>query len=254
MTIERKTFRIDLKKAFKADKPGQGRAVIAELNVIDKDGDVTLPGAFGTQHTVILPAHDRMSPSLGKNILTEADNMAVADFQFNLDKDAKTALEWYSSLKFDMENGEPLQEWSYAFEILKDGADFGQFQGREVRFLKRLKVFEISPVLRGAGEGTGTLAIKDEKKMSFKQEMDNALLSLDGIKAFAKRSASLADVKAKDGKSLSEEQIEALKTFNTSLDEVLSECGDVIKKAQKKEIDVEILELEYQKTLKEYGQ
>ncbi len=127
-----KTFKIDLSKAIKADKPGEGSAVIAELNVIDHDGDVTLPGAFGTQHVNMLPAHDRMAPRLGKAILTEADDMAIADFKFNLSNDAVTAREWYASLKFDMENGEPLQEWSYGFEIIE--STFGEFQGKEVRF------------------------------------------------------------------------------------------------------------------------
>lgn len=249
MTIEIKTFKVDLSKAIKADKPGEGSAVIAELNVVDHDGDVTLPGAFGTQHVNMLPAHDRGAPRLGKAVLTEADDMAIADFKFNLSADAVTAKEWYASLKFDMENGDPLQEWSYGFEILD--SEFGQFQGKDVRFLKSLKVFEISPVLRGAGIGTGTLAIKE--KQTFKDEMDNALSSLDDIKAFAKRSASLADVKAKDGKSLSDEQIEALKVFNTSLDEVLQSCGDVIQKASKGKINVEILRLEYEKTLSKYG-
>ena len=246
-----KTFKIDLSKALKADKEGHGRAVIAQLNVIDKDGDVTLSGAFGTQTVNMLPAHDRMSPRLGKAILTEVDDMVVADFKFNLDKDAVQAREWYSSLKFDMENGDSLQEWSYGFKMLD--ASNGEFEGTKVQFLKKLKVFEISPVLRGAGIGTGTLAIKEENKQTFKDEMDNALKSLADIRAFAKRSASLAEVKAKDGKSLSDEQIKALQTFNISLDEVLQDCGEVIQKAQKKEIDVEILELEYHKTLQLYG-
>jgi hypothetical protein len=50
------------------------------------------------------------------------------------------------------------QAWSYGFDIAD--SDVGEFDGRRVRYLKRLKVFEVSPVLRGAGVNTRTLAVK----------------------------------------------------------------------------------------------
>ncbi|MCP4976493.1 MAG: hypothetical protein GY931_10055, partial [Maribacter sp.] len=131
MEEEIKTFNIDLEKAIKIEK-GEGSAIIAELNVIDLDGDVTLPGAFGEQHVNIQPAHDTHVPRLGKGVLKEDGKYAIADFKFNLAPEAITAKEWYSSLKFDMKNGTPLQEWSYGFRI--EEADYGQFEGKEVRF------------------------------------------------------------------------------------------------------------------------
>jgi hypothetical protein len=221
-----KSFKVDLSSDdFKAMSKGEGRAVIAEFNKIDHDGDVTLPGAFGKQHVNILPAHDRMAPRLGKGIMSESGGRAIADFKFNLDPAAKTALEWHSALKFDMENGEPLQEWSYGFKIID--SSFGEFEGKQVRFLKLLDVIEISPVLRGAGTGTGTLAVKN-KKMTYLDEMNLATASLDDVKAFIERSQSLVDLKAKDGNSLSDDQIETLKMFKTSLDEVESKCKGLI--------------------------
>ena len=41
------------------DAEGTVTAVFARLNVKDADGDVTLPGYFGTQHVAIADAHDR---------------------------------------------------------------------------------------------------------------------------------------------------------------------------------------------------
>jgi hypothetical protein len=220
-----KSFKVDLDEDFKALSKGEGSARIAQFNVIDSDGDVTLPGAFGEQHVNMLPAHDRMAPRLGKAILKEVGNFAVADFKFNLAPEAVTAKEWHSSLVFDQKNGQPLQEWSYGFRIVD--SSFGEFENQQVRFLKGLKVHEISPVLRGAGVGTETLAIKS-KNMSFVQQMELASASLDDVKAFIERNRSLADLKAKAGNSLSDDKIETLGLFKTSLVEALSNCEELI--------------------------
>ena len=149
--METKTF-----KAKMVDDEGVASAVIATLNVIDGDGDVTLPGAFGNQPVVVLPTHDWNSVPLGKGNVREQGNEVVAEFKFNLD--SPTAKEWHSVLKFDLEHGSPLQQWSYAFDAIEESK--GEFEGRRVRFLKKLKVHEISPVLVGAGINTRTLAAR----------------------------------------------------------------------------------------------
>lgn len=51
-----------------------------------------------------------------------------------------------------------LQDYSYGFQI-KDAAP-GVHDGQQVRVLKSLEVFEVSPVLVGAGIGTGTESLK----------------------------------------------------------------------------------------------
>jgi len=60
------------KKVFQikevSDK-GLVRAVIATLNVRDKDGDVTLSGAFGNQDVVVLPTHNWGHVPIGKGLL-----------------------------------------------------------------------------------------------------------------------------------------------------------------------------------------
>ncbi len=60
---------------------------------------------------------------------------------------------------FDLSNGRPVQEYSYGYEVVDSAME--QRGGASVRLLKRLDVFEVSPVLKGAGEGTGTIAMKN---------------------------------------------------------------------------------------------
>ena len=149
--MELKTITSNAIKAL--DETGTGTALIATLNVEDSDGDVTLPGAFGNQNAKIIPAHDWQHVPLGKAKIREEGNDVLADFKLNLNIEA--ARDWHEALKHDLANGPPLQEWSYGFGI--EEASFGDFEGHEVRFLKKLKVREISPVIVGAGSAPGRL-------------------------------------------------------------------------------------------------
>lgn len=239
-----KTFKVDLAKEIKTDE-GTGSAKIATLNVIDHDGEVIVPGAFGEQHVNVMPAHERTAPRLGKAILKEADNIAIADFKFNLDKDAITAREWFSSLKFDANNGEPLQEWSFGFDVID--AENGEFEGKSVRFLKSLRVFEISPVLRGAGIDTGTLSIKEKKNQTFKEEMEKALTSLGDVKAIIERTKSLAVLRAEKGQGLSNEKQDQLKSIDKTLVELSEDCKAILFKVNENANVAERLETEYQR-------
>ncbi len=218
--MEQKLFKL---KEMDGSK-GEGSAIIAELNTIDHDGDITIEGAFGEQHVNLLGAHEFHSPRLGKAVLKEDGNFAVADFKFNLDDDAVRAKEWYSALKFDMDNGEPLQEWSYGYDVID--SEEGMVDGKKVRYLKSLKVHEVSPVIRGAGIGTGTLEIKSS--MTFKEEMDRAFTLLTDVKAFINRAESLAELRAKEGRKLSETNTKGLVTFKTLLTELEDEIGAIV--------------------------
>lgn len=153
-TTERKSFQ---PLGARADSPGAISVRFASLNQIDADGDVTLPGAFGNQ-TVRIQSHGHATSTwtIGKGVIREEGDAAIMDGLLNLDMpEGRNA---HASLKFDLEKGEPLQQWSYVFQI--EDADFGQYQGQTVRFLKRLKVHSVDPVFLGAGVGTATLAVK----------------------------------------------------------------------------------------------
>lgn len=150
-----------LTKSFEikaVDDEGSFEAVIATLNVVDHDGDLTIPGAFKKQSVSILPAHDRRSGSLGKAVIIEKGDQVIARGKFNLAIQA--AREMHETLKFDLANGDPVQEWSYGFQI-KESVEETR-DGEMIRILKSLDVLEVSPVLRGAGIGTGTISAKDK--------------------------------------------------------------------------------------------
>jgi hypothetical protein len=140
---------------------GKGLARIATLSAVDHDGDTYLPGAFswkegGHQWCSILPAHDRRAAPLGKARVYEEGDAALAELHFNLD--VPEAKSWHSAIMFDIAQGQSVQEYSYGFDILE--FDYQLRSGNRVREMKKLDVSEVSPVLRGAGVGTGTLRMK----------------------------------------------------------------------------------------------
>lgn len=115
---------------------GAGQLVVATLNTIDKDGDVTLPGYFGRQSAVMVPAHDWQHVPIGKGVVYERGDEAIVDFQLNLDVAA--AKDWHAAIRFDLDNPPALQEYSYGFQIKSGGSRKGDFGGRPVRFLQPL--------------------------------------------------------------------------------------------------------------------
>ena len=160
MTTERKQFKAFAGEGLKQlDDKGRGVAVIATLNTIDKDMDVTQPGAFGKDQVVpMLPAHNWEHVPIGKGHIFESGDEVLYDFQMNLKIGLAKA--WHEALKFDIENPPAKQEWSYGYSVLDSGR--GEHEGHRVRFLKLLRVHEASPVIVGAGLNTRTLAMKQD--------------------------------------------------------------------------------------------
>lgn len=143
------------------DSAGKGKAQIAVLSDIDNEGDTYEKGAFswkdgGGQWAFMIPAHNKQAIPFGKGWVYEERGAAMADFTLNLKTDA--GREWHEALKFDLETGQPVQEWSYGYRTLDSAKELRQ--NRQVRVLKQLDVYEFSPVLRGMGSRTGTLGIK----------------------------------------------------------------------------------------------
>lgn len=134
---------------------GTAVVVFATMNIVDKDGDITLPGAFGEQICKVQPAHNWDVPNIGIAKIKEVKDEAIADIQFFLDM--PSAKEWYTAIKRNHDVG-VTQEYSYGFHIEQE--DRRDVENRSVRGLLKLKVHEVSPVLLGAGMGTRTLAIK----------------------------------------------------------------------------------------------
>ena len=153
---------------------GEVAALIATYGVVDKDGDVTERGFFGTQDVKIVSSHSWSDVLLGKGVLSDSDDGAVLEGKLNLDDPDGRNL--HSKLMFDMENPPPLIEWSYGFKVLEGGSrepgKSGDPSGARRILQARpsgepgAKVYEASPVLVGAGEGTGTLAVKSGETVS----------------------------------------------------------------------------------------
>lgn len=174
----------------------------ATLNVIDKDGDVTLPGAFGEQR-VRLAAWNHGSwmgglnaLPVGKGQIHEDADKAVFGGEFFLN--TETGREHFNTVK----GLGDLQEWSYSFNITDSGE--GEFEGQQVRFLKRMEVIEVAPVLQGAGIGTRTVDIKAAEDTQGWTYSDHAEHVLASVQAFVERTGSLADLRAKEGRGLPE--------------------------------------------------
>jgi hypothetical protein len=167
---ERKSLgRVEIKDADK----GTFAALIAQFNVVDTDGDVTNSGAFPEGKAVPVSSYGHTSWEgqlpVGTATLRQTRTEAIAEGRFYLDTSG--GKDTWATLKAMQSDGHP-SEWSYGYDATE--YSFGEFEGQRVRFLKAVDVFEVSPVLRGAGIGTRTLSVKSGNG-SGKPEGENAL-------------------------------------------------------------------------------
>lgn len=185
---------VDIKDAEK----GSISAVFATLNVVDSDGDVTIPGAFESGAKVRISAYGHKSWSgvmpVGKGTIREEGDEAILDGQFFMDTPEGKAT--FTVVKALGEDG--LQEFSYGYDPVE--YSFGQFEDQDVRFLNKLKVHEVSPVLLGAGVGTRLLTAKSGLK--FSEHGESVLADVDGL---IERAAEVVALRAAKGKTISDE-------------------------------------------------
>ncbi len=154
------------------DEKGNVEAVFSVFNNLDSDGDVVLPGAiksgFKDDQVPMVFAHKWDQP-IGKGKIVQEDDKAVFKGKFFMGTEA--GKEAYNLAK---EMGD-LQEWSFGFRIndyevadfQKDGESVG-----DVRYLKDLEVYEVSPVLVGANRETYTLAIKSGEEAIYESSSE----------------------------------------------------------------------------------
>lgn len=240
---ERKAASLELK----AD--GEVRSVFATFNVVDKDGDVTLPGAFIEGQAVrLLPAHDWRHYAIGKGHISTDYQRATFNGTFNLKTTA--GRDWYEAVK-DLG---AMQEWSYGFDILE--SEPGTMDGRKVRVLKAVRVHEVSPVTLGAGMGTETLSIKSG---SLTEAIEHASSLVTGLQAFAERLRDRSDRRAKEGRALSEVHRTRIKTYLDALRGVAGDMEELLTVTDVNKSQDEIgiaLQILYEKTrdqLRRYG-
>lgn len=143
-----------------ADK-GLIECVFATIGVKDHDGDWTLPGAFEAGAEVIISAYGHKSwmgaLPVGQGLIRVEKDKAVMDGEFFVD--TPNGKETFDVIK---RLGKK-QEWSYGFDVLETGELSEDMRQKGVwRVLKKLKVYEVSPVLVGAGVDTMTLSAKQK--------------------------------------------------------------------------------------------
>jgi len=150
--MDTKSLRVEIKD----EAQGLVRAVFATFNKIDSHGDVTPPGAFTDGEEMPISAYGHMSWEgalpVGKGRIRQTSKEAIFEGQFFMETQA--GRDTFTTVK---ELGS-LGQWSYGYDALE--YSFGEHDGKRVRFLNKLKVHEVSPVLIGAGVNTRTLAAK----------------------------------------------------------------------------------------------
>jgi hypothetical protein len=175
---------------------GEVSAVFSTFNVVDKDGDLTLPSAIKDGMEVVISAYGHQSHygalPVGKGVIRTTDTEAILEGKFFMDTthgaDAFTVVK---------ELGE-LQEWSYSLhDVVRKSAESNGQRYWIIEDIGLIK--EVSPVLLGAGLGTRTLAAKAH--MSLQDQITDLTDHVRGVIDSAERVVAL---RAEQGKSLSQ--------------------------------------------------
>jgi prohead serine protease len=241
MTERTKTLRLPLD--FKDAPDGHAIAAIVHFDAVDLDGDVVLKSAWPTGEALpIQPSHDWTSYAIGEGKTGVKGDWGTVELDFFTETTA--GRDWYLSAK---RRGDR-QQWSFGYQVLE--AEPGVKDGMPVQFLKKLKLLEASPVMLGAQPASHTMAIKAGEVttaiytgaitagapltatitttdgMPFADQLDAALAAVRDV---AGRSKSLADLRSKEGRTLSGANrtrlaglADTMRSLITELDELLA--------------------------------
>ena len=193
MSEHKEVKNIDFEIKEDKDSLGEVKAVFSVFNNIDSDGDVVLPGAiksgFNSGDVPMVWAHKWDMP-IGKGKIKQNNDMATFEGKFFMD--TESGKEAYNLVK----SMGDLQQWSFGFRVMD--SEYGKFkkdasdEGEDVRYLKDLEVYEVSPVLVGANQDTFTMAIKSTKK-------DSDEKSVLGHSSFSKEEPEEEEVEEEKG-------------------------------------------------------
>lgn len=209
--MDSKSFaRVEIKDAT----TGEVEAVFATLNVKDHDGDVTVPGAFESGAACVISAYNHKSWEgalpVGKGTIHEIGDEVVMKGQFFMGTTG--GRETFEVVKELGTKG----EWSYGFNV--DDSEQGQHEGKSVRFLKKMTVHEVSPVLRAAGIRTSTRYAK-----SLKDEVAEAVVAANSAVESAERVVALRAEKGKDLSKVNSESLDGLRKTLERLEVLLKQ-------------------------------
>ena len=184
MSEEKEVKNIEFELKGDGETKGQVKAVFSVFNTLDSDGDVVLPDAvrsgFKSGDVPMVWSHKWDMP-IGKGKINKDKDKAT--FEGNFFMDTESGKEAYNLVK----SMGDLQQWSFGFKV--NASEYGKYKKdgsddeTDVRYLKDLSVYEVSPVLVGANQDTFTMAIKSDKEteakivqsIEFDQEQKEAL-------------------------------------------------------------------------------
>lgn len=159
MTIRKALGQVTIKNA----DLGEVEAVFATFNVVDHDGDLTVPEAItdGAKCVISQYGHTSWAGELpvGHGTITKTATEAIFTGTFLMGTPHGRAC--FDTVKALADEG--LGEWSYGLMNVK--SERKTVDGRSVRVLKSIDIPEVSPVLVGAGIGTRTLSAKSGKQL-----------------------------------------------------------------------------------------
>lgn len=197
---------------IKDEEKGEVEAVFATLGVMDKDGDIIREGAIknGTKVKMSSYGHDAIfgAVPVGKGTVHVEGDQAL--FKGRLFLSTVRGKETFDVLK---EFGAD-QEWSFGFRVTgSEVPDEAQRQKGVWRVITKMDVFEVSPVLRGAGVGTHTVAVKEADaaaepdpeakaaeeaaRLEAETKAEEERIAAEKMEAEAKEAASLAAAELK---------------------------------------------------------
>lgn len=178
-----------------------------------------MPGAFDRQPVRVSQfGHNWGGYIIGDGTVDSDDEKAWADAEFYLDTSA--GLDTYHSVK--RASAAKLQQWSYGFDVVKHS--FGTFEDREVRFLEKLAVHEVSPVMVGAGEDTRTDFIKSAG-LTLASRTEQLLTDSQELIRHAQASVSM---RAKEGRVLSDANRKLINSTADAIGAALEEIRSLL--------------------------
>lgn len=220
---------------------GKVEAVFSVFNEVDSDGDVVLPNSiksgYGEKGVAMVWAHD-WKDVVGRGEIVDDGNKAIFKGQFIMD--TERGRDAFNTVKAMGD----LQQWSFGYEV--DDYEVGMFQKDtqeiEVRYLKNVKVWEVSPVLVGANQNTSTLSVKSDEEARddcvkdteieeikepkrFNEDVDELLIKLSTV---LKRAKELTALRLKKEKLLSEGSTDVLEELQDTLQEVFQDIDTLL--------------------------
>lgn len=228
------TKHITTRAVLKAEgDDGAIEAVFSTFGVVDRDGDIVEAGAIPDDQPVPMVWSHDWARMIGKGVTRIEEDRAVFSGGLFLDTDA--GQDAYRTIK----SMGDLMEYSWGFRILD--ADFVERDEEYVRIIKRVELYEVSPVLVGAGVGTQTLSLKHGLPLA-----DHAETLDQAVADFVSRVRGRAEYRAKAGRTFSTANRDRLAAMAVALTGASDDLKAILAATEPAEtIDVDVLLTEF---------